>query len=124
MYPKVPPTQAPKKTAWLIPPPTTIMSAAGRDAVAKPPYTSVNNSRFLYEPMQPTSPAMAALGASVNEVAHAMWEPSAWEQRMSPTRSFRFFFCEAANLPAGLDAIPLFLEARSLKSSTKLQYGE
>eukprot|EP00796_Vickermania_ingenoplastis_P001806 gene1805-biopygen1491 len=62
------------------------------------------------------------LGSKVNEVAHAMWEPTTWTQRISLMRSF-IAFCDKMGLPMGTDAVPLFLESRPLKSSTKLQYG-
>ncbi|KAK7194112.1 hypothetical protein NESM_000324200 [Novymonas esmeraldas] len=77
---------------------------------------------MLWDGVEPVSPEIASHKSQVNAVAADMCEPSTLEQRTSLLRSFQVF-CVGTGPPINSDAIPMFLESRELKYSTRLQYG-
>ncbi|KPA73344.1 putative trans-sialidase [Leptomonas pyrrhocoris] len=77
---------------------------------------------MFWDGLEAVPPHLSALRSQVNEVAADMYEPTTWEQRTSLLRGFQSF-CLEAGLPLNLDAVPVFLESKELKYSTKVQYG-
>ncbi|KPA83228.1 putative trans-sialidase [Leptomonas pyrrhocoris] len=78
--------------------------------------------RLYRNELAPQNPTLVMLEERANEVAHRRLEKSTWEQLASIWRMFEEF-CDKMRLPAVSTSVPLFLESRAYKGSTKVQYS-